>query len=767
MKRTRWLLLVAILAIVVAVSSSYLSQKEILKRQAPSRPKSLPDNISAAASKWVWSERVSGNASVEIRASSFEQIKEPPRFELHGVELRIYDKHNAKFDLVKSANATFNPGDGTLYSEGDVEITMNEPADNKPAGRLVVIRSSGVTFNSRSGTATTERPAKFKFDQGDGESIGANYDSTTRELLLKNQVRITWAGSHPGAKPMTVEAGQMIYKEVAANILLFPWSRLIREGLTMDAGDAIVNLKKGMIDSVDARQARGTDVVPGRQMEFGAQDLQMEFAEKGLMKKLTGTTGARLVSSTAGSHTTITSDRLDLTFQPAETESVLTTALATGHSVVESKPVPQPSKQLAETRILRSDVVQMKMREGGQEIEAVETQSPGQVEFLPNRPDQRWRTMNGERIWITYGENNQIQSFRSVKVSTRTEPKKKNAPPSTTASRDMTARFDPKTGQMSEMEQWGDFQYEEGPRKARAERAKLDQSADVITLTGGSRIWDDSGTVTANQIVLDQKTGDFTADGNVASSRKPDRKGGTSMLTADDPVQARAAKMISKDRNRQVRYEGGAVMWQGANRIQADSIDIDRKNNRLQAAGGVISQFVDKPKPDQKQPQTPVYTVVRAPQLEYTDTDRLAHYTGGSKLNRPNLDVTATEIRAWLKPEDKPEKGKPAPPKPAEPKPSDDDSSGSSSLDKVFADGQVQIAQRSPIRTRNGSGEHSEYYVDDNKVVLSGGTPLLVDSLRGQTRGQVLTWYAQDDRLLVDNTGSGPAVSRIVKQKKK
>ena len=765
MKSTRWLLLVAIAAIVVAVTSSYLAQKEILRRQAPKRPKSLPENISASASKWVWSERVSGNASVEIRASSFQQIKEPARLELQGVELRIYDKHNAKFDLVKSANALFNPGDGTLYSEGEVEITMNEPADDQPAGRLVNIHSSGVTFNSRSGTANTERPTKFTFDQGGGESIGATYDSTTRELLLKNQVRVTWTGARPGAKPMTVEAGQMIYKEVAANVLLFPWSRLKREGLTMDAGDAVVNLKQGMIDSVDAKQARGTDVTPGRQMEFGAQELHMEFAEKGQMKKVTGVNAARLVSSTAGSRTTVTSDRIDLDFQPSATESALTAALATGHTVVESKPIPLPNKQLAETRILRSDVVQMKMREGGQEIESVETATPGQVEFLPNRPDQRRRTMNGERIWITYGADNQIQSFRSVQVSTHTEPKKKNAVASTTTSKDLIAHFDPKTGQMSEMEQWGDFAYEEGPRKARAERAKLDQASDVITLTGGSRVWDDTGTVTANQIVLDQKTGDFLAEGNVASSRKPDRKGGSTMLTADDPVQARAAKMISKDHNRQIRYDGSAVMWQGANRIQADTIDIDRKNSRLKAAGNVISQFVDKPKPDQKEPRTPVYTVVRAPQLEYSDADRLAHYSGGSKLNRPNLDVTASEIRAWLKPDPPQDKSKPAAPQPAAPQPAGDNSGGN--LDKVFADGQVQIAQRSPIRTRNGSGEHAEYYVDDDKVILTGGTPLLVDSLRGQTRGHELTWYARDDRLLVDNTGSGPAVSRIVKNKKK
>jgi hypothetical protein len=34
--------------------------------------------------------------------------------------------------------------------------------------------------------------------------------------------------------------------------------------------------------------------------------------------------------------------------------------------------------------------------------------------------------------------------------------------------------------------------------------------------------------------------------------------------------------MTTKDDNTQIRYEGNALMWQGANRIQADRIDIDK-----------------------------------------------------------------------------------------------------------------------------------------------------------------------------------------------
>ena len=45
------------------------------------------------------------------------------------------------------------------------------------------------------------------------------------------------------------------------------------------------------------------------------------------------------------------------------------------------------------------------------------------------------------------------------------------------------------------------------------------------------------------------------------------------MLSGDDPLQATARKMESRNRNRQIHYEGAVQMWQGANRIQADVVE--------------------------------------------------------------------------------------------------------------------------------------------------------------------------------------------------
>ncbi len=68
---------------------------------------------------------------------------------------------------------------------------------------------------------------------------------------------------------------------------------------------------------------------------------------------------------------------------------------------------------------------------------------------------------------------------------------------------------------------------------------------------------------------------------------------------------------------------------------------------------------------------------------------------------------------------------------------------------------EVKIVSTSPgKRVRTGTSEHSEYYAGDQKVILEGGTPLLIDSVKGKTAGKQLTWFANNDRLLVDGLES-------------
>ena len=64
------------------------------------------------------------------------------------------------------------------------------------------------------------------------------------------------------------------------------------------------------------------------------------------------------------------------------------------------------------------------------------------------------------------------------------------------------------------------------------------------------------------------------------------------------------------------------------------------------------------------------------------------------------------------------------------------DADADSSLNKTVSDGAVKIVSTAHAKVRTGTSEHSEYYADDGKVILSGGRPLLVDTKEGKTARQ-------------------------------
>jgi lipopolysaccharide export system protein LptA len=771
MRRFGPLIVLTILVIVGGLGFSYYVRLKQQNSTIVEKPKQLPEGINSAGQEYTFTQHKDGKPVAFIRAKDFREVN--GKYELVGVELHIFQKDGTKYDQVKCEKAEFDIKEGTLFSDGDVEIMIGVNPDEPPSGKLMKIKTSGVHFETKTGKASTDRPATFQFDRGDGHAVGADYDPNTRVLSMRSQIELIWRGTDSHTVPMKVQTDQLTYAEHDSKVYLANWSKLTRDTLTLEAGPAIVTLDhgNGAIKLVETSDAHGIDRRPARKLEYAADQLRMEFDGKSEVQRIIGANHARLIDAGETAVNTITADNVDLDFDTANKTSTLRTALTRGHSVVHSKPIVKPGADPAETRILKSDVVKTTMREGGREIAAMETGGPGALEFVPNREGQPHRYMDGGGLWITYGPKNQIQSVKAVNASTRTEnPPAKGAkappPPAVTSSKDLLATFLPNSSQIDKLEQTSDFKYDAGDRHARADRADIDQPKNVITLIKGARIWDATGTADADKIVLDQKTGDFTAEGNVNSTRLPDKSKDAnsdsgSLLSEDDPLHATAKKMSSANNHLLVRYEGSAVLWQGANRLQAEYVEIDRDNNFVKAHGHVVSELLDKAKDDPKDdpkadpkidPKVapkksatkaagPVFTIIKAPELEYKDDDKIAVYKGGAMLNRQTMQVKANEIRAFLRTD------------------SDD-----SSLDHAFADGKVEIYQTAPGRTRTGNSEHAEYYVDDDKVTLKGGDPQFADSVRGKTRGSQLTWFSKDDRLLVNGVENQP-VNSVLRRK--
>jgi len=769
LRSTRGLLLLALVLMLGAVGATYFRQKHRQAKHEPRPPQSLPINLEADATTWVWRKDEATHGIVEVRARRFSQLKAPSLVEIEGVEVLVYKNEGKDLDRIRTPKAQFDDDKGTLHSDANVDIELGLSVEGPPHGHQLKIHSSGVTYEAKTGKAQTALAANFEFDEGDGKSVGASYDPALGKLEMDSQVELHWRGKNPQSEPMKIETGQATYMEKDAYVLLGPWSRLTRGSTVVEAGEAVVTLNdEGTIDQVEATLAHGTDNQPGRQLQYSAGRLNLKLTPKGEMEKISGEPDARLLSVTDTARTNVSCFRVDLDFDANVPGSPLKQAVTSGNTVLEAVPLPRPGVQLPETKVLRTERAILKMRPGGKELDTVESVTASHLEFLPTRAGQRHRTLDASSLFVAYGDDNVIQWFRAENAATRTDPEpappakpgekpKKPGDPVLTRSKNLKADFD-KSGELARIEQSGDFTYQEGERHARANRGILEQARNLITLDQNARMWDNSGATSADHILMDQKSGDVQADGNVVSTRMPDRQGSSSaMLSNDEPMQATAAHMRTAERNHQFHYEGQAVAWQGSNRIWADAIDIDRSARRLSANGHVRTRFMEKQKKEvggatdgaaaktdgvaKAAPQAPTFVTVDAAALVYTESDRVAHYTGGAHMVRPGMDVKGAEIRAFL-----------------------NDAKADSSLDHAIADGQVAVVRTQPDRTLTGTGEHCEYFAKDERIFMKGGHPVLVDSLRGTTKGEELTYYVDDDKLIVNGAAKDLVTTRILRR---
>jgi lipopolysaccharide export system protein LptA len=819
MRRLSIILGLAALALAAVVGYTYSRRLDRGAARVVAPPPALPVDIDAAGnSGWVYhkSDPITHQPIVRAEARAYQRIKEPSTSRVEGLKLRLYNKLGTLYTFVECDKALFDEASGVMTTDGAVSIIMKVPVDTEPddkqaTARLTRIQGTAARYETKTGRATSDNLTKFQFADGNGQGVGVDYDPTTRELRVKSQVSLNWVGQNTPDKVMHVEAGELLYKEAEQKVLLSPWARMKRDTVTLESGNALVTLVDGHLHQVDSESGRGTELQDQRKIDFAADKLTSFFNDDGAMTSVVGEGHSRIVASDPTSHTTVTSNRGSLHFL-VETKvvngnqvnnSVLQNVEADGAALVESVPVVRPNVEQAETRILRSEHLRMDMQPGGQEIHEIRTDTAAQLEFKPNRPSQSHRVLDAARMVIDYGDDNSIDTVHAWKVTTHTDRPPKVTPagakpastknakppaPALTWSDELVAHFKPGTGQVAAIDQGGAFHYQEGDRQARSARAHLDQTENLITLTDAARVWDATGSTTADVIFMNQQSGDMDATGHVSATRQPDQSvsSGSSLLDDAKPMQARADKMLVRDSNLKISYEGHAVVWQGGNRTAANTIVIDRDEETFKATGSVVSELLDekksadngpaegKPEAGSKAPGSKtspstsgdtkpgdakpgggsaaaggtgsaIFTVVRAPEMLYEDSTKLAHYTGGVKMTRDRMTVTSRELKAYFK-ENK------------------DRQSGESSLDHAFADGAVVVNEIATDRTRNGTAEHVEYYTDDDRLVLNGGVPKFVDSLRGTTSGRQLIYYSDDDRLLVEGEKKALAVTHMKKK---
>src|SRR5262249_47610684 len=175
---------------------------------------------------------------------------------------------------------------------------------------------------------------------------------------------------------------------------------------------------------------KGWQSRPGREVQFASSMIEARFTPERLLDSATGLGGAEVVSRSAAGVTRIHGDRIDLAFHaPAGAEQNQPgDALVQSKRRVQSEPAALAGRGQSESKVLHAENIKLIMRPGGEEVQNVETQSPGRLDLTPNQPSQWKRTLTAERMSIQYAAGNRpevLQAKGSVRLNS-TPPERPN-----------------------------------------------------------------------------------------------------------------------------------------------------------------------------------------------------------------------------------------------------------------------------------------------------------------------------------------------------
>ncbi len=279
---------------------------------------------------------------------------------------------------------------------------------------------------------------------------------------------------------------------------------------------------------------------------------------------------------------------------------------------------------------------------------------------------------------------------------------------------------------------------------ATADRASYDGAAQRLTLTGNAHLAQDNASLTANSVVLDQRTQDADAAGNVQATLENVKSG------ADTTAPAAFTHVLSSSAHfahdvRQAEFHGTdaqpARIWQDASQVQAAVLILDQVRRTFQAhalAPGVMIHAVLAAESANKAPGRSNVVRVASFRMDYSDTLHEAVFSSGSQAgDRVQIEgstgtIHAQRATAYLSPASRhSDTTAVAKTTAASPSPFN------GSLERIVIVGDVHLDQTG----RHGTGEQLVYTAATGESVLTGSPanpPHIADAQQGSITGTTL-----------------------------
>lgn len=709
-------------------------------------PLKLGVEIQQSTEGFSLSKSEGGRTLFTIKASKAVQYKEGGRARLQDVTILVYGRKSNRFDQIYGSGFEYDPQAGTVTATGEVHIDLEANAegpakpDQQPPAELknpIHLLTSGLVFNQKTGMAQTDQHIEFRVPQASGSAMGASYDSKANLLTLKSNVKITTSG----LRSTTIDAARgEITKDPREMVL--ERVRLDQQSRVVDAGLVKVQFRPdSSVEHVTATGDVHLQDMTANGVSVRAPRADIDMGEKNLVRRTIFSGGVQ-IEGHGENNMNGTAGKVALDFG-AENRLSHVQASENVHMV------RGPSKTKRDSYALSAQGVDLKVKDG-KRFDVAETSGAAQLELLQSAAAGDKTVVSAGHFRADFDSNNHLRTLTG-EPGARVVATTPGQPDRVATSRELLVKFAPGGG-VSSIVQEGDFKYLEpqaqtgtkgagpGGRTATAERARYSPVDDSLTLTGSPRVTDGGFSLSANSVRINRRSGDAFAEGEVKttySELKQDPNG--ALLATADPIHVTSRSMNAQRQSGVARYTGGARLWQGANIVEAPTIEFDRQQKSIVAQGTrdkpVSSVFVQA---DKSGKTTPV--LVTAAKLSYVDAQRKARYTGGVTAKGSDLTITADEVDVNLNPS-----GQHGP-----------NVNGPAQLNDIVAQKNVNIQQTN----RRATGDRLVYTAADGKFVLTGGPPMVADAEHGTIKGDSLTFYSHDDRIVVESKESSRTVTR-------
>lgn len=231
-------------------------------------------------------------------------------------------------------------GDRTYVLKGDTALVSDKESDISLEGHVVLTASDGLqmtgdraTFNQDDGVVRVPGPVQFSRGRMSGTSIGMTYDKNQDVLMLLDQALVTMAPGRAAAReptslegPMTLTAGSAEFRRLEHIIRFDKSFRVVRNRRTMTAATGVARLAEDG-ETLQVLELRGGSRVqdvpagPGSLETMTAVDMDLRYGADGSTLEhalLAGDATVHVSGQPAQGSRRITSNVMDVTLSDGE-----------------------------------------------------------------------------------------------------------------------------------------------------------------------------------------------------------------------------------------------------------------------------------------------------------------------------------------------------------------------------------------------------------------------------------------------------------------